>query len=299
MGVPARLLARGPWTLASHGIETTLRDDEFEGGPQATLLRQQAELAWPEIAARARAQGRPFFGHRTEPPGLLRVNDCDLDTEGRLHLDLSPTWFWAVIGSNYYPHDRRAPALYESERTSIDDLGGSLLANPLTVNVVVVAQGEMLVQRVGGALRDAGSTENIWQCSAAGYVDRADANGPWPAPWVASLREAREETSLELEASKLIHVALARHAQQFHLGILSVYDLPSRPPSDMIRPALDEGEVAAYEWWPFDPEAVASRIAAAGGWRSFRGIGGAAVAAALADRFGDEAVVNAFAKRGG
>ena len=285
-GVEARVLARGPWQIeAGRGISVTIRPRPFDGGRRRNTVHDRAEVVW----RRHLAQGRPTYGRPPEPPGLLRLSSSsDLGSRG-LHLVVQPTWYFTLLGTNVAAESTEwtLPPSTTAESLDLSDLASSELANPLTVNLAIVAGSgrnrAVLIQRRGVAVANAAE---LYQVSAAGYVDNADALLPAGAVWGAAIREAGEETGIQLEPTQIVWLTLCRMTRRFFPGLCGVAHVEEFPEL-RTSPDHDASELDGLEWWPWDPQAIASRVHDAGGWRRFVPLGAAALLAALASDFGE------------
>lgn len=278
-------------------IGVSLTNTPYRGGRTWRRLAVQANA----LSDQAERAGRPIYGRPPEPPGLLRLmewwqTDGSRDTD--LQLRLQPTWFWAMLGSNRAA-EMSIPkgdwGLADVERVDACAIGASLLANPLSVNLAIVfainSPPLLLVQHRGRAIRRAGE---LYQVSAAGYVDRTDYGG-MPLPWQTAVRETWEETGIALQDDQIVFLSLCRGRDRggFTPGLCGLAELAENSVSEL-QARHDLHEVDGYEYWPFEPGPIMRRVRAAGGWSCFVPLGAATVVCALAARYGDEAVVRAW-----
>ncbi|MGE0539580.1 MAG: NUDIX domain-containing protein [Dehalococcoidia bacterium] len=298
LGVGALTLARGDWRLRDDRpadvVERVQRGRPFRGGPAWRTVRTHADRVW-QAAIEA---GRPIYGRPPEPPGLLRLVAWQ-QTGHRLALQVQPTWFWSLLGSNVAIERAGGPAatLAALEQSDPRAIAGSLLCNALTVNLAVIFTGDdppLLLIQLRGAVARRGAER--YQVSAAGFVDRADhqRDGRLPSPWRAAVREAHEETGIEVEAAQIRFLSLCRSTGTYLPGFCGLVELPEEAAGRAFHAGHDGFEVGGYELWPFQPEPIFRRVIAEGGWQSFVPLGGAAVVAALCDRYGDQAVLRAW-----
>jgi 8-oxo-dGTP pyrophosphatase MutT (NUDIX family) len=212
------------------------------------------------------------------------------------------------LGSSYDASQARAgpwKRLTQADHAAPTRLARSLLANVLSVNVVMIAPGappEVLIQERG---RSVARAAERWTASAAGFVDSGDLDNAARRPaarldgaWRAAMREAREETGVELPPSVVRFLALTRDKEVLAPGLAGDAWLDTRPDVESFRPQHDAAEVGGFDWWPFTPDECMMRIAAAGGWESMVTHGAVALAYALAARYGPEAVTAAARTHG-
>lgn len=286
LGIETRVIARGPWRIeAGRGLSVSLRQRPFGGGRGWRSVQHRAEVVW----RRHVAEGRPTYGRPPEPAGLLRLLSFSDSGSGGLRLVVQPTWYFTSLGSNSAAESSEwaRPPSTAAEAADLSDLASSELANPLTVNLAIVAGSGLdrvvLIQRRGIAVANAAE---LYQVSAAGYVDIADAQLPAGPVWGAAIREADEETGIRLEPSEIVWLTLCRMTHRFVPGLCGVAHL-GQVPELRTSPSHDPSELDGLEWWPWDPRTISSLVEDAGGWRRFVPLGAAALVAALAHDFGD------------
>lgn len=279
LNVPVAVEFEGDWALGA--VRARLSSGRpFRGGRHWREFAARADRTWAVLSAR----GTPIYGRPPEPAGLLRLVGAS-GNERSLELVVQPTWYWSFAGSNV------ADLL---ERTTVTP--GGVRADPLTVNIAIIVgpsdARRLLVQQRAAGVR-VGREQH--QISAAGFVDREDHSrrSLGGLAWSAACREAREETSIQLEPNSLRHLALCRAEQASVPGLCGVARVANVP-----GPAKTSGgdafEVEGFEWWPWEPSAVLDRVRQDGGWSSWVPLGAAALVAALHADFGDAAVLQAW-----
>ncbi len=296
--VGAYTLARGEWGVDEPTIISRVSARRpYRGGRAWRRLRVQADRTW-QLAERS---GRRIYGRPPDPPGLLRLVDFSLaGPDGNLELFLQPTWFWSLLGSNVAASISIRQGdwgLAVSEAFDPKLLAGSFLANPLSVNLVIVAgqaNPKLLVQRRARVVARGGEK---YQVSAAGFVDYADhGSTTLGTPWRAAVREADEETGIRLDPEGVRFIGLCRSRGTFVPGLCGIAQVDEAVLEQSLSASHDSFEVEGYEWWPFRPDDVFGRVLMDGGWNCFVALGAAAMVFALVLRYGEEAVVNSWKK---
>jgi 8-oxo-dGTP pyrophosphatase MutT (NUDIX family) len=225
---------------------------------------------------------------------LVRTSGIAGSAAGGLTVEFAPTWYYTFLGTNVsaaYGAAASRPWLVTAEARDITDLRGSVLANPLTVNVAIVvdrnASDYVLIQHRGRGVALGGER---FQVSAAGFVDLADVRGRGAVgPWIAAAREAVEETGIALPPSSVRFDALCRTRLAFAMGLCGVAHVED--PAQAVQSAEEDAfEVSGYEWWRWEPDAVFEKILEAGGWASFNIVGACALVHGLAAEFGADRV---------
>ena len=284
VGIPVGILATGHWRSSERGVSCRFRDRPFHGGHYRPLAGR-ADPLWNEEVAKG---GAPY-GKPPAAPGLLRTRNWALSPAGRLILDVQPTWYYTYLGTNKAVERGTwtGPA-QTSDARALSQLSSSRLANPLTVNIAVVtgsgADRVVIVQRRGRAVASAGE---LYQVSAAGFVDREDETWPQGPAWRAAAREASEETDLQLGPEQIDFLTFCRSTRRLHLGLCGVARIPSVPDLPSGPPQHDAFEIDGLELWPWEPAAIEARLGPVGGWKAFVPLGAAAMVAALAFDFPD------------
>jgi 8-oxo-dGTP pyrophosphatase MutT (NUDIX family) len=295
VGIGAVTLWRGTPTASNSEVRiVSTSDAPYRGGRHRDEIEARAEQMW----AGAIAAGRHFYNRPPmDAPGLLRLNDWTDDGRALL-LNCSPTWFYHVLATNGYSMQPRKmgedPPIDSADRHHPDRLEDSVLANPLSVNVVIVGPGPLMLVQLRGA--NSAWRGERWQCSAAGFVDAHERTESGALD--AAIRETSEETGIVLRREQFRFLSLVRSYTGWGPGLTAYVALNEVPNLSGYQPTVDASEIAGYEWWEFDPLGVFKRVAAAGGWRCVVPLGAAAIVTALADSFGEEEVIRAAVQTG-
>jgi len=281
-------------------IDIRLRDGDGYLGDTLTrpIIAKAADKRWQDALER----GKTVFNHPNhDEPNLLRLRAFE-EKGSRLILDVEPTWFWTLLGTNMQLRAGRWPGvdlMTAAEREDISNLAESRLANCLAVNLVILSADDppmVLIQQRGEGSAVAFTP---YQISAAGFVDRTDlAADPADVVTNAAIREAYEETGLTITAESISWLALGRDTWSYGIGIACYCTIDANARGLSPKPTKDQFEVKGFEWWEFTPTSIMERWSSLGYWYSMVPQGAFALLTTLAHRYGEHDVLAAWRASG-
>ena len=276
-----------PGVTITWGTKKEFDPPEAWRGPFDEVLRKRI--------AEADAGGGVLF-----PGALVRLLDCVPDRDEKtgkryMNLAVQPTDYFSFIKSNHAfgdlpPDDRKQ--LREGELRNRLNLRDSALANPLTVDMAVVAEHEgkrwLLIQERN--VEKVFHAKYRYQCSAAGMLN-ADRDKIYRGfdPYKAARNEISEELGFDVREDMVKFLALVRETDYFEVGLVGVVHV-HEDPDHLLKPPSDGFEVVNVLKCEFTPEAYAQFIMERGGLESFVRLGLAASVFALIRYFGVERV---------
>jgi hypothetical protein len=237
---------------------------------------------------RARLRGElPFNGALVRLSNFHPVHD-----EGRrvryLRLDVEPTDYYTFTATHFgldLLPDAQKRQVWEHEQQNFGDLRNSWLANPLTVDIAVVAQHGgrewILIQERNKVFHHKGR----YHGSCAGMMSLSRDRGSLGIDVFAAARhELGEELGMVVSETDLALLGLVRETEHAEVGLIFEVQV-TKNPDELLNPAPDGFETKRVYSCELDPEHVADFIQAKGGLPAFSGLGLATIIFSLLKRF--------------
>lgn len=226
---------------------------------------------------------------------LIRVRDYipvrDEETRTRyIRLEVELTDYYTFVSTNYaseFLPAKQAQELWEAERNNFRDLRNSRLANPLTVNVAVVARhlGREWILIQQRNITKTFHASRSFHASCAGMVSpQRDQRASGIDVFAAAKNELIEELGLSVHDDDLSFLALVREAEFGELGLVAEVCVDGNP-NLLLRPAADSFETTHVLACELTPRTVYEFVQERGGLRAFSGLGLATIIFSLLKRF--------------
>jgi 8-oxo-dGTP pyrophosphatase MutT (NUDIX family) len=226
---------------------------------------------------------------------LIRVRDYipvrDEETRTRyIRLEVELTDYYTFVSSNYageFLPAEQAEELWDAERKNFRNLRKSPLANPLTMNVAVIA---LHLGREWILIQERNVTKTFhasrsFHASCAGMVSPSrDRRAAGIDVFATAKNELMEELGLSVQDDALSVLALVRETEFGELGFVAEVSVDGDP-NLLLRPAADSFETTRVLLCELTPRTVAEFIKEHGGPEAFSALGLATIVFSLLKRF--------------
>jgi hypothetical protein len=249
--------------------------------------------------ADAHENGRTFFNG-----DLLRVMHVKLGRDETnqtrsIQLRVQPTDYFTFTSTNHSwgvldPKDR--DKLRMEERSHIQVLNRSALANALSVNIFVVRviDDKEYIYFQQRNITKVAHAKHRFACTAGGMVSpKRDSRAGVPSLFATAKNEIKEELGLEVEENDIIFHALVRDTVNFEVSMIGEIYLKDES-TRLLNPRADGFEHTGLVGCELSPSDAHSFIKANGDFDNFTPMCLGTLAFVLLSRFSPQAIENEF-----
>ncbi len=263
---------------------------EWAGKFKAVLEKQKAD---------AHKNSRTFYNGELLRVMHIKLGRDETNQTRSIELRVQPTDYFTFTSTNHSwgaldPIDR--DKLREEEKSHIQVLKKSALANALSVNIFVVRviDDKEYIYFQQRNITKVAHAKHRFACTAGGMVSpKRDGRAGMTSLFATAKNEIKEELGLEVEENDIIFRALVRDTVNFEVSMLGEVYLKdeSRP---LLNPRADGFEHLGIVGCELSPRAVCSFIKVNGGFDNFTPMCLGTLAFVLLGRFSPETIENEF-----